>query len=222
MPLESTPKFWSLVQKLKTLSQNTFVTGWSFSLQFHLSLISSLQLTSECHRGMGLCMDQQPHPYFTCRLRRDSACWIDQQKLLRYSNGLLLGIIPKQEEEKSSKVFISGSRMKRIPYRCNKMLQEHNSFWVLICFSAAVAGRKGVNILVNVSVPCTPCGGPAWNTREQRVHTPKGNNKLTTSILSWKTAFHNCAQLQHTPWFSFQYGCQSVLGNLGFHFPTLH
>lgn len=53
MPLESGPKFWSLVQNLKTLSQNTFIIGWSFSLQLHHSLISSLQLTSKCHGGMG-------------------------------------------------------------------------------------------------------------------------------------------------------------------------
>lgn len=43
MPLESGPKFWSLVQNLKTLSQNIFIIGWSFSLPFHHSLISSWQ-----------------------------------------------------------------------------------------------------------------------------------------------------------------------------------
>ena len=53
MPLESGPKFWSLFQNLKTLSQSMFIIGWRFSLQFHHSLISSLQLTSECHGGMG-------------------------------------------------------------------------------------------------------------------------------------------------------------------------
>lgn len=38
---------------LKPLSQNTFIIRWSFSLHFHHSLISSLQLTSECHGCMG-------------------------------------------------------------------------------------------------------------------------------------------------------------------------
>lgn len=73
-------------------------------------------------------MDQQPHSYFPDVFIWDSDCWLDCQKLSRYSNGLLLGIIPKEEEEKSNKVFISGSQMKRIPYRCHKVLQEHNCF----------------------------------------------------------------------------------------------
>lgn len=51
--LESHPKFWSLVQNHKNLSQNTVIIGWSFSFQFHHSLISSLQLPCEHHRGMG-------------------------------------------------------------------------------------------------------------------------------------------------------------------------
>lgn len=96
----------------------------------------------------------------------DAICWFDHQKLSRYSNRLLPGIIPKEEEEKSNKVFHSGSQMKRITCECHKVLQEHNCFWALICFSAATTGGKGVNIVVNVSVHnlfCTPCDGPAWN-----------------------------------------------------------
>lgn len=118
----------------------------------------------------------------------DSSCWLDHQKLSRYSNRLLLGIIPKEKEEKSNKVFISGSQMKRIPYRCHKVLQEHNCFWALICFSAATKGGKGV-IVVNVSVHspfCTPRGSPTWNTREKRVYKRKGDNKLSSNIISWK------------------------------------
>lgn len=92
----------------------------------------------------------------------DSSCWLDHQKLSRYPNRLHLGIIPKEREEKSNKVFVSGSQTKRIPYRCHEVLQEHNCFSALICFSAATKGGKGV-ILVNVSVHrpfCTPCDGP--------------------------------------------------------------
>lgn len=72
--------------------------------------------------------DQQPHSHFPAVFIWDSACWLDYQKLSRYSNRLLLGITPKEKEEKSNKVFISGSQMKRIPYRCHKVLQEHNCF----------------------------------------------------------------------------------------------
>lgn len=96
----------------------------------------------------------------------DSICWLDHQKQSRYSNRLLPGITPKEEEEKSNKVFISGSQMKRIPCKCHKVLQEHNCFWALICFSAASTGGKGVNIVVNVFIHnlfCTSCDGPAWN-----------------------------------------------------------
>lgn len=158
----------------------------------------------------GLRMDQQS--YFPDVFIWHSACWLDHQKLSRYSNGLLLGIIPK-EEKKSNKVFISGSQMKRIPYRCHKALQEHNCFWALICFSAATTGGKGVNTVVNVSVHnlfCTPCDGPAWNTREKVVHKRKGDKNLTSNILSWKTfPFRNDAcSYRHTLWFSIQYGCQ--------------
>lgn len=170
--------------------------------------------------------DQQPHSYFPAVFIWDSACWLDYQKLSRYSNRLLLGITPKEKEEKSNKVFISGSQMKRMPYRCHKVLQEHNCFWALICFSAATKGGKGVNIVVNVSVHnlfCTPCDGPTWNTREKRVHKRKGDNKLTSNILSWKKAFHNrCVQLQTNTLVQLSVWVSSFLGKLGFHFPTLH
>lgn len=120
-------------------------------------------MTSECHGCMG-CAWISSH---TQTLQMwDSIRWLDHQKLSRYSNRLLPGIIPKEEEEKSNKVFISGSQMKRISCECHKVLQEHNCFWALICFSAATTGGKGVNIVVKVSVHnlfCTPCDGPAWN-----------------------------------------------------------
>lgn len=105
-----------------------------------------------------------------------------------------LALYQNKEEEKSNKVFISGSQMKRIPYRCHKALQEHNCFWALICFSAATAGGKGVNIVINVSVHnlfCAASDTPAWNTRKKKAHVRKSDNKLTSNILSWKTAFHN-------------------------------
>lgn len=190
---------------LKPLSQNTLIIRWSFSLHFHHSLISSLRLTSECHGCMG-CAWISSH---TQTLQMwDSICWLDHQKLSRYSNRLLLGITPK-EEEKSNKVFISGSQMKRIPCECHKVLQEHNCFWALICFSAATTGGKGVNTVVNVSVhnlSCTPCDGPSWN--HGKLCTEEKVLRVISNILSWETAFHNWCVKLHTPWFSFQCGCQ--------------
>ena len=148
---------------------------------------------------------------FPSSVYMDSSCWLDHQKLSRYPNRLHLGIIPKEREEKSNKVFISGSQTKRIPYRCHEVSQEHNCFWALICFSAATKGGKGV-ILVNVSVhrPFVLLVMAQLETQGRRGCT-KGK-----VIISWPPILYHgkkpfttsACSYRQTPWFSFQYGCQ--------------